>query len=94
MALASVVSIASCVKSCAASVESSRRWWPGFEPRRGPFLGLGTGYSSRSPRPSSSSLAFTSSIDFWPKFRMSMSSDSLLRITSPTELDALALQAL
>ena len=50
-------------------------------------------YSSRRPRPSSSSLALTSSIDFWPKFRMSMSSDSDFCTRSPTLLMPFALQA-
>src|SRR6185436_10665554 len=43
-------------------------------------------YSSRRPRPSSSSLALTSSIDFWPKLRMSMSSASDFWTRSPTVL--------
>src|SRR5215207_4272673 len=52
----------------------------------GPLLGLGHPYSSRSPRPSSSSLALTSSIDFWPKLRMSISSASDFSTRSPTVL--------
>src|SRR5439155_20504539 len=43
-------------------------------------------YSGRSSRPSSSSLALTSSMDFCPKFRMSRSSASLFWMRSPTVL--------
>src|SRR2546425_3177279 len=60
---------------------------PRIRPQSAAPLRLGhRPYSSRRLRPSSSSFAFTSSIDFWPKLRISISSDSERCTRSPTAL--------